>query len=598
MYVCLLINLANNKGYYLIAAGIDIVNHTNTYFVNQNGDGSADYPFEISDVQDLQTLQNNTSLWNYNYIQTNNLNCLDTTWTPIGNSATPFTGNYDGQGYTISFSNISTIAINEFYSGFWGYINGSLIQRLHIDWLNGVKSNKYNVCLGGIVGYAKYATIKNCYVTGTELYGDSTFVAIVGGIVGSSYGAKVINCYNTCSVDGSHTDRGPGNYVQLGGIIASAGTIINCFNLNSGNIGGGDAESGGVVVDDPDINNLQTITTSYHNSSSDEAETYINDLENLVKYSTNFGSSGQLNWDASYPWDFSKIWQIISEGNSFPTLQEVKPGYTITYNAGSGTGNPYTTPIINSGTSASILNVTDSNLNYTKLGYHFVNWSGSDGGTYTAGQSHTFSANVTLTAQWAPNVYTIHFNSNAPSGAISIGASSMSSQQFTYGVAQTLTPNAFDYKYYIFKGWATNSGGGVTYADKADLSNLTTLGNGGSMTLYAVWEKVTSTTTLSINFNKPTNSGVFIYILDGTQSSGTMMQQMYISSTQSVKLELEKTHTYTIIVSKPYTWGITFSGGGTINGTAYTFTTSSATSGSTHTITLTGGSTINGSIIV
>ena len=76
------------------------------------------------------------------------------------------------------------------------------------------------------------------------------------------------------------------------------------------------------------------------------------------------------------------------------------------------------------------------------------------------------------------------------------------------------------------------------------------------------------------------------------------MQQMYISSTQSVKLELEKTHTYTIIVSKPYTWRITFSGGGTINGTAYTFTTPNATSGSTHTITLTGGSTINGSIIV
>ena len=71
------------------------------------------------------------------------------TWTPIGSESTPYTGTFDGQGYTISGM---TIENAESYSGLFGNVTG---------------------------------TVKNFTVTGSiTITGDET-VAKVGGAVGS-----------------------------------------------------------------------------------------------------------------------------------------------------------------------------------------------------------------------------------------------------------------------------------------------------------------------------------------------------------------------------------------------------------------------------
>ena len=68
------------------------------------------------------------------------------------------------------------------------------------------------------------------------------------------------------------------------------------------------------------------------------------------------------------------------------------------------------------------------------------------------------------------------------------------------------------------------------------------------------------------------------------------MTQMVISSTQTVSLELAKGQVYTIIVSKPYTWQLSFSGNGAVNNNTYTFETpNSDTSTTTYGITVSGG---------
>lgn len=112
-------------------------------------------------------------------------------------------------------------------------------------------------------------------------------------------------------------------------------------------------------------------------------------------------------------------------------------------------------------------------------GYHWVNWTGS---FTTTTQNYTFTIgdqNYDLTANGAPNTYTIRYNANGGSG-------SMSDTGATYDSNVTLRANSFSRSGYSFAGWATSSGGSKAYNNQQTVSNLTTT-NGGVVTLYAVW---------------------------------------------------------------------------------------------------------------
>ncbi len=111
----------------------------------------------------------------------------------------------------------------------------------------------------------------------------------------------------------------------------------------------------------------------------------------------------------------------------------------------------------------------------TRIGYTFQGW-------YNGDTKFDFSTpvtdNITLTAQWTINTYTVKFNSNGGSG-------SMAAQTFSYGTAQNLTANAFTRPGYTFAGWNTKvDGSGTPYGDKAELT-LT-----DNLTLYAQWELI------------------------------------------------------------------------------------------------------------
>ena len=109
-------------------------------------------------------------------------------------------------------------------------------------------------------------------------------------------------------------------------------------------------------------------------------------------------------------------------------------------------------------------------------------------------------------------------------------------------------------------------------------------------------EKSICTTTLQVNFNNVINeqTQIIINLLTGTKDSYSAMQQIVVSKKEelsSVVVELQQGQTYTITVSRPYTWGITYTalddGDGTQIGDYYEFTTSGQTR--KHKITITGG---------
>jgi uncharacterized repeat protein (TIGR02543 family) len=166
--------------------------------------------------------------------------------------------------------------------------------------------------------------------------------------------------------------------------------------------------------------------------------------------------------------------------------------YTVSYNAngGSGTMSP-----------SNFTYGVEQNLRentFTNTGHTFTGWATSPNGTraYTNGQPvnnlTTIPGDpVQLYAVWVANTYTVSYNANN-------GGGDMSPTNFTYGVWQSLRPNAFARTGYIFSGWATSQAGSVVYNNEQSVSNLTATPN-GSVTLYAVWTPITYTVVYNPN---------------------------------------------------------------------------------------------------
>ena len=147
------------------------------------------------------------------------------TWTPIGNSSSPYFGTFDGKGYTITGLTIESTGI---YIGLFGYVGkNGCVQNVNLEG----GSIKGHSLVGGVVGYNEGGIVSNCYNTG-----DVTGGGNIGGVVGTNEGT-VSNCYNTGKVS---SENG-----SVGGVVGSNdGTVTNSYNDGIVN---GSHEAGGVA---------------------------------------------------------------------------------------------------------------------------------------------------------------------------------------------------------------------------------------------------------------------------------------------------------------------------------------------------------------
>ena len=112
----------------------------------------------------------------------------------------------------------------------------------------------------------------------------------------------------------------------------------------------------------------------------------------------------------------------------------------------------------------------------TRIGFDTYSWSPTVASTMPAND-------VTYTAQWVANKFTITYDGKG-------GVGSMNNQTFNYGEAQKLTANAFIKDGYTFKGWDIQTDATtIVYTDEQKVSDLTTT-NGATIKLYAVWEAI------------------------------------------------------------------------------------------------------------
>ena len=130
---------------------------------------------------------------------------------------------------------------------------------------------------------------------------------------------------------------------------------------------------------------------------------------------------------------------------------------------------------------------------FAKTGYTFSGWKDSAGRTFSNRQTVDGSqfgvvddgTNVTLTAQWTANTYTVTFDAN---GGTTPTATKSVTYASTYGTLPTPTKSG-----YSFAGWYTAASGGT------QVTSSTTVSITAAQTLYAHWTANTYTVTFNAN---------------------------------------------------------------------------------------------------
>ena len=493
-----------------------------------DGNGTQEDPYRISNERELARVAYLVNSSSYNssyasdyYLQTANLDMSDYYWVPIGTEDYSFKGHYDGAGYTIS--GLYT-KYDEDHQGLFGYIEGTSANRVEIKNIGVVSSQIFgNGYVGGIVGYAEYVDIENCYNTGSikeNLKIQAYFST--GGIAGKIDNSTIENCYNTGVINGD---------AFVGGIVGNieANSELN-YCYNTGSIGGASVYNphvGGIAGDNNSTNfsvtncfntgNVYSNSNNYvggilgrgsatkcyfggdctlsygiggsNGSGSNTGTTRISRLNSTSYAKNNSWYTNSSNWTGG-AWDFTYTWTRSSSVNDgYPTFRKI----TVTYYSNFGNNTTYSQQYVAS--SVSILSYMLS----LRTGYTFSHWSTNSSGTgttYTIGTTYNRSSNLSLYAIWDPNEYTNRYRYRNTSGN-----TTHSDQTRSYGQSFT-TLSTSNIPEYVSNGWSLygwgTSSSTTTRSYGVSTSVTSTTYTNSTSTLY--WYAISSR-TISINYN-------------------------------------------------------------------------------------------------
>ncbi len=188
----------------------------------------------------------------------NDVDMTDVAWAPVGTEDEPYTGTFDGNGYTIY-----NLAVTADDAAMFGYVgNGATIKNLKFENvnINGTDAATVAICAEG-------ATIEDITVlSGTVTAKNSEDAGAYGaGIVVETDGATIKNCINNADVDSEYSASGISGWClnttvdgcenngditganRAGGICGNfSGTMTNCTN-NGDVTGNGKMPAGGIV---------------------------------------------------------------------------------------------------------------------------------------------------------------------------------------------------------------------------------------------------------------------------------------------------------------------------------------------------------------
>lgn len=200
------------------------------------GNGSVENPYRVATAEHLNNVRNHM---NAHFKQTGNIDLSpfgeEKGWEPIGlfitpghNDNNPFTGSYDGNGYTIR--NLVINRPDTIGMGFFGYIDeNARLTRIYLEDID-ITGQLF---IGGLVAISNESIISDCYSTGKVL-GRGT----VGGLVGEHHKSSISRCYSFCMVTGEGS---------VGGLVGGNSNSSISESFAGGNVRGSVFGVGGLV---------------------------------------------------------------------------------------------------------------------------------------------------------------------------------------------------------------------------------------------------------------------------------------------------------------------------------------------------------------
>lgn len=254
-----------------------------------SGSGTSGSPYQISSIENLYWISQNTSSWNSYFEQTADIDASSTAnwddgnggdaegFSPIGISfSDDFGGTYNGNGYTISGLTINRTvgdAIGLFGIAYRADVSNLTLENVDISCtastycgalvgLTGSSSEYSNISvsgsvtgnrnLGGIIGWISQSQISNSHFNGNV-----TGVSALGGLVGNLY----LSTATTSSAKGTISGNGTGSSTNVGGLVGSndqSSTIS--FSFADVHVSGVYSSAGGLVGNN---NQSSSINNSY-----------------------------------------------------------------------------------------------------------------------------------------------------------------------------------------------------------------------------------------------------------------------------------------------------------------------------------------------
>ena len=137
----------------------------------------------------------------------------------IGTSDAQFSGTFDGQGHTVSYS----YEVDENYCGLFRYVNGATIRNLRVEG----DATVTTIHFGALVGWASNTVLIESVITDVDITGVHSGVTGDGGMFGRLEGNAT---FNNCATLGAMGNEGSSMYC---GFVAYSGsgssTLNNCY---------------------------------------------------------------------------------------------------------------------------------------------------------------------------------------------------------------------------------------------------------------------------------------------------------------------------------------------------------------------------------
>lgn len=140
---------------------------------------------------------------------------------PMGSSTYPYSGDFNGNGHTITNGDTETPVVNTLSSvcGIFAYTDGANIYDLTVAGNLNIQEDATNV--GAVIGFANDTTVTNVVSTVNITNTDGVTVSNIGGIIGEVDGSTTIS---NSSFEGTITISNPDSAqaVSVGGFVGSA----------------------------------------------------------------------------------------------------------------------------------------------------------------------------------------------------------------------------------------------------------------------------------------------------------------------------------------------------------------------------------------